>query len=212
MLQHRALVDRALVGDFAAIDRQRRIEQHRAGDPGRRARGARQRFWKPLAKRVADQRIGRRRSEIVRRQRRIDQAAAIEIEHDQRRDFVAVDAGDHDVAHQRRAGRDEARAQRADADPGAAGELEILGNAAVEIEAGVEIVGIGRLERIAEFVKAFFVEGRRGQFRLAPIARRDVRPLGANFQLAVVRHQLCVIARAREGRHGRSGWCRGAPT
>ena len=38
-------------------------------------------------------------------------------------------------------------------------ELEILGDAAVEIEAGVEIVGIGRLERIAEFVKALFVEG-----------------------------------------------------
>src|SRR5947209_1603024 len=35
MLEHRALVDRALVGDFAAVDRQRRIKQHRARDAGR---------------------------------------------------------------------------------------------------------------------------------------------------------------------------------
>src|SRR5207342_3000269 len=84
---------------------------------------------------------------------------------------------------------------RSDADPGAAGELEILGDAAVEIEAGVEIIGICGLERIAEFVKALLVERLRGQFRLTPVTRRDVRPPGAHFQLAVVGQKLCVIAK-----------------
>ena len=36
MLQHCALVDRTLVGNLAAIDRQWRIEQHGASDPRRR--------------------------------------------------------------------------------------------------------------------------------------------------------------------------------
>ena len=79
--------------------------------------------------------------------------------------------------------------------PGAAGELEVLRDAAVEIEAGVEIIGIGRLDGVAELVKALFVERGRGEIGLAPVARRDVRPLGANLELAVVRQQLCIIAR-----------------
>ena len=40
--------------------------------------------------------------------RRVDQAAAVEIEDDQRGDLVAIDAGDDDIAHQGRAGRGEA--------------------------------------------------------------------------------------------------------
>src|SRR5215468_4768708 len=35
MFQHRALVDRALVGDLAAVDREWRVQKDRAGDPGR---------------------------------------------------------------------------------------------------------------------------------------------------------------------------------
>jgi hypothetical protein len=51
-----------------------------------------------------DQRIGRRQRQIVERKRWIDQSAAVEVEHHQRRYFVAVDAGNDDVAHQRRTG------------------------------------------------------------------------------------------------------------
>src|SRR6267142_2476511 len=86
---------------------------------------------------------------------------------------------------QHRAGRDKPGAERADADPGAAGELEILGNAAIEIEAGAEIVCNDRLDRSAEFVKTLVVKSRGGQLRLTPISRRDVRPFGANLQFAV---------------------------
>src|SRR3984893_9843381 len=79
MLQHRALIDRTLVGDFAAIDRRRRIDRDGAGDPRRGAGGAREQLLKPLAKSVADQGIGGGSFEVIERKRRIDQAAAGEI-------------------------------------------------------------------------------------------------------------------------------------
>src|SRR5258707_12386833 len=69
MLQHRALIDRPLVGDFAAIDRHRRIQKDRPHDPRRRPRRHRQEFGKSFAKRAADQGIGRRCREIIRWQR-----------------------------------------------------------------------------------------------------------------------------------------------
>src|SRR6266516_6069599 len=158
LIQHRALIDRALVGDFAAVDRQRRVDEDRARDPGRRPRRRRQKFCQPLATCLADQGIGCRRDEVVGRKRRTDETAAVEIENDQRRHLVAVDAGNHHVPNQWRAGRDQSRAERTDADPGTACELEILGYASVEIETGAEILGVYRLDRIAEFVKAFIVE------------------------------------------------------
>src|SRR5882757_3823423 len=64
-VEHRALIDRALVGDFAAIDRQRRTQQDRARDPGRRPRRGREKFCEPLAKGVADQWVARRHGEII---------------------------------------------------------------------------------------------------------------------------------------------------
>ena len=71
-------------------------------------------------------------------------------QEDQRTDFAALVAGDHRVLHQRRQCTDQAQAQRTDADPGAGRQLEILGDAAVEIEALAEVVRVGRLERVAE--------------------------------------------------------------
>src|SRR5947209_6160270 len=198
MFQHRALVDRALVGDLAFVNRQRRIEQHRAGDARRRTGGSGGKCLQPLGKFAAHDGIGRRRRKIARRQRRIDHAAAVKIEHRQGREFIAVDAGDHHIAEQRRADRDKARAQRADADPGAAGELEIFRDAAVEVEAGMPVVGIGRLDGVAELVEALFIERRPRQFRLAPVTGRHIRPLGANLQLAVIWNELGVVARNRQ--------------
>ena len=62
-------------------------------------------------------------------------AAGVEAREDQHADLAAVDAGDHHVLHQRVAGGDDLRAQRPDRDEGAGGELEVLGDAAVEHEA-----------------------------------------------------------------------------
>ena len=195
MIQHRALVDRALVGDFAAIDRQRRIEQHGAGNPGRRSGRGRQKFGETFAKRRADQGVGGGRGEVV------GGSAGLTRRQPSRSRITSADISSRlmpAITTSRTSGAQAAtkpRAQRTDADPGAAGELEILGDAAVEIEAGMKSSGIDRLERVAEFVEAFLVERGRGQLRLAPIARRDIRALGAHFQLAVVRDQLGVVAR-----------------
>jgi len=49
MFQHRALVDRALVGDLALVDRERRIQQDRARDPRRGTGGRRQKARQALA-------------------------------------------------------------------------------------------------------------------------------------------------------------------
>src|SRR5215217_2121242 len=109
--------------------------------------------------------------------------AAVEIENDQRRYLVTIDAGNHNITHQRRTGRDESRTKRTDTDPGPACEFEILGNAAIEIKTDAEIGGMHRLDRITQLIDAFLIERRRGQFRPTPIARRDVRSLGSNLQL-----------------------------
>src|SRR6202044_510723 len=99
---------------------------------------------------------------------------------------------------QRRASRDEAGAQRTDADPGAAGELEIFGNTAVEVETLGKIAGHRRLRGIAELVETFFVEGSLGEFALTPIARRDIRSPDAQFELAVAGRELDLVAKHRK--------------
>ena len=68
-------------------------------------------------------------------------AAGLDVGKHQHGDVVAVGAGDHRVANERRAMIDELRAQRAGADPGAARELEVLGEPAVEQQA---LARIGR--------------------------------------------------------------------
>src|SRR3954451_4846815 len=75
MLEHRALVDRTLVGDLALVDRERRVHEDRArdsrpGTPGRAEKSAR-----PFAKSLAPQPVAGRDDEIVGRQRRVDQPA-----------------------------------------------------------------------------------------------------------------------------------------
>src|SRR6185312_6009781 len=179
VLQHGALVDRTLVGDLAAVDREGRIEQDRTGDAAGRSGRARKQLLEALAERRPHRRIIGGAGDIISGKLWIDETTTIEIEDNQRRDFVAVDARDHDVAYQRRASGDEACAQGTDGHPGAACKLEILGDAAVEIEAGVEIIDISRLDSVAKLVETFLVEGGLGQFRLTPIARRHVRPAGA---------------------------------
>ena len=133
-------------------------------------------------------------------------AAGVEIGEDQDRDDIAVRAGDHDVAHIGRAMRDEGDAQRPDADPGAGRELEVLGDAALEQQA---LFGVGRIvepQRVAEPVEALLVERLRGQLRLAPVARRDVRA-------AAAAPRICRRA-ARASRRGRAAagryWWRSA--
>ena len=194
MLEHRALVDRALVGDLAAIDRQWRVEQDRARDSRRGARRAGQELRRAarempagsVGSAAAAARLSAGSVGLMRRQ---PSRSSITSADNSSRLMPAMTTS--------RTSGAQAATKRARSGPTLTQvplrELEILGDAAVEIEAGIEVVGIGRFERVAELVKAFLVEGVRGQLRLAPIARRDVRPLGANFHLAVVRHSLASL-------------------
>src|SRR4051812_49731219 len=69
MLEHRALVDRALVGDLALVDRERRGHEDRAHDPRRRYRGRPEQAGQPLAKCLAHQPGAGPDDGIVRRPR-----------------------------------------------------------------------------------------------------------------------------------------------
>ena len=102
MRQHGALVDRALVGDLADIER-RRLGQQRSR--------ASTRVEEPVDGRREARRAGRlnssrtprdrpaRRAAARRRQFGRKLAAGLDVGQHQRRDVVAVGAGDHHVAH-----------------------------------------------------------------------------------------------------------------
>ena len=97
----------------------------------------------------------------------------------------------------RRGGGERADAQRADMHPGSGGELEVLGQPAVERDA---LGGIGRIDqahRVARAVEALLVERRGGEIGPLPVARRHVRAAHAHFELAAARHQLDLDARHR---------------
>ena len=93
-------------------------------------------------------------------------AAGGDVREDQEADLVAAMAGHHDVLRQGCQRGDARNAQRADADPGAGVELEILGDAAVEEQAEFGPVRIGEFHGIADQIKAFRVERLRGQLGL----------------------------------------------
>ena len=57
---------------------------------------------------------------------------------------------------------DEAGAYRAEADPGAGCELEVLGDAAIEQQALPGIVGVGKSERVADAIISVLIESLRG--------------------------------------------------
>ena len=102
MGKYRALVDRALVGHFADIERRRVGEQNGAGDAARRAAARGDKRIEQTGERghhswVGKQSLGR----SVRRKIGRELTAGVEIGKNQRRDFVAVRARHDHVPHQR---------------------------------------------------------------------------------------------------------------
>ena len=102
-------------------------------------------------------------------------AARLDIREYQRRDIVAIRTGEHHVAHIGREMVDETGPQHADPGPGAGGQLEILGEPAVEQQTLAGIVRVDEFERIAQLVEAFRVKGLARERVLPPITERDVR-------------------------------------
>ena len=199
MGKHRALVDRTFVGDLAHVKRRRFGEQDGAVDASRRAAvRIRERFQK-VRECVFDPGVlEHHRGGGVRRQIRRQLPASVDVRNDQGGDVVAVGSRQYDVTHQRRAMRDKRHAQRSDADPGAGGELEVLGNAPVEKKAFGRIGGVLEFERVADFIKPFLVEGGRSDGRRAPIAGRNVGALEPGLELALLGNEFDLDTRQRQ--------------
>jgi hypothetical protein len=134
VLQHGALVDGALVGDFALVDGGRLVQQVQPGDAGGAAGGLRASVSSTCWKWACTAGL----SSTCCSARAVGQAGELANGgggKEQRAHFVAVDAGDHRVLHVGRGGGDDPGPQRPHADEGAGGQLEVLGDAAVEAQA-----------------------------------------------------------------------------
>ena len=78
-----------------------------------------------------------------------ERSAGFDVRKDQRTDLVAIGSGDDDIARIRLERLQEATAQRTDVHPSAGRKLEILGDSAVEQQAGARIAGVFEFERVA---------------------------------------------------------------
>jgi hypothetical protein len=124
------------------------------------------------------------------RQVGVERAAGADVGEHQGADERLPAAGDHRVERQRRERRDRGAAQGSAVHPGAAGELEVLGDAAIEPQAPLGMPGIDQRHRIAETEVAFVVEGRGAERRVVPVAGRDAVAAGAQLELVVHRCEL----------------------
>ena len=118
-IEDRALVERALVGHLAGVERRRLVEDNRPfesrGAAGRARARTRQQRAQPAPNRGRPGEDGRWRRSCGRSGAEVRQASTSgTIEHS---DIIAIVSGDHRVANVWREMREDARAQRADADP-----------------------------------------------------------------------------------------------
>src|SRR5208282_4965919 len=181
---------------FPRIERRRFFEQDGARHAVRAARRLRGETFQQRAELREHGTVAKDfRRGNPRRNRVEHRATRIQIRKDQNADIVAVVTGDNDIARKRREVTQDFRAQRTDADPRSAGELEIFGKAAVEEEAFVDVVRIDETQGIAEKIEAVFVEDFLRQLRLAPVPRRDIRAADSRLELAVARDEFQLDAR-----------------
>ena len=178
IFQHRALVDVALVGDLAAVGARRLVLHERAHRALRRAAAfgraagawlaARAYCSSPSGKALACG-VGNTSRPISERSWPV----------------ITTSATCGAIALTMRG------LQRPDADPGAAGQLEVLRHAAVEGDALRRIGLVDQLAGVADLVEAFLVEGR-GRQRVLVAGSRErcwgpctrissLLPLGTNF-------------------------------
>src|SRR6266850_1580511 len=176
-----ALLHVALVGDLVGVDRRRLAHHHQ---PPRVRRAAA----------FAGQYLQRRTQPVAY----IGALLGCGAQKHERPDLVAVVAGDDCVLDQRIGRGDELHAHGTHVDPGAGGELEVLGDAAVEDDALHRLLGIGELHRVADAVEPFLVERRAGQVVALVVARHHVRSAHAHLELAAARHELDLARRHRQ--------------
>src|ERR1700733_2106647 len=122
-------------------------------------------------------------------------ATSAQVREDHHPDIFPVAPRDHYVTNERREMVEDPCAQRANTDPSAGGEFEVLGKAAIKDKSLIDVGRVNKTHGITELVKAFLVEGRLRGFWLAPIARHDVRTSNARFQFASARNEFELNAR-----------------
>src|SRR5579863_6041854 len=120
----------------------------------------------------------------------MQRATSMEVREDHHSDILSVAPRDHYVPNERREMVEDPCAERANTDPSAGGEFEVLGKAAIKDKTLIDVGRINKTHRITELVKAFLIESRLRRFRLAPIARHDVRTSNARFQFAFARNEF----------------------
>src|ERR1700722_5857492 len=117
-------------------------------------------------------------------------ATSMQVREDHHPDILSVAPRDHYVTNERREMVEDPCAERANADPSAGSDFEVLGKAAIKNKSLIDVGGINKTHGIAEPVEAFLVESPLRRFRLAPIARHDVRTSNARFQFAFARNEF----------------------
>ena len=199
--QHGALVDRALVGDLAAVDR-RRLGQHERARHARRAAGAgRRAASRPGAGRTrAPRGVAEHLRRAARRpagRRSARQASSAR--EDQQADLVAVDAGDR-----RRPARSGSPAAMICARSGPTetkvpvASLKSSAMRPSNTKPSSGRAGSIGLSGVAAAVEAFVVEALGRLLGRAPVAGRDVRAAVAHLELVADRHELQLDARRRQ--------------
>ena len=203
MLEDCALIERALVGHLASIERGRRFEHDGAAagakrcrwrrtqtSPAARAEHSRTAAWLS----TADIGASAGKSGVSPRQ------ASTSATSSSTKDVVAIVSGDHRIADVGCEVRDESCAERPDADPRAGREFEVFLDAAIEDRGPYQCLAIDRFRCIAHAIEPFIVEGLTRQGILPPIAGRHVRAADPHLQFFRHRHQLGLDAQAQAGR------------
>ena len=212
MLQHRALVDRAFVGDFAAVDLTTAYRAARRGQSASRTGRLGRETRQALIETRAQDRISRSGCRSSRRQRRIDARQPSR----SRMTMAASSSRLMPAITTSRTSGAQAATKRARSGPTLT-QVPLPSLKSSEMRPSkskprIEVVGDGQFQRVAELIETFVVESFRGQFRLAPIARRHIRPLAAHLQACRCWVRVWRRCPARAGRHGRSGWYAARPT
>src|ERR1700728_756099 len=117
-------------------------------------------------------------------------ATSAQVREDHHPDIFPVTPRNHYVTNERREMVEDPCAERANTDPSAGGEFEVLGKATIKDKTLIDVGGVNKTHGVTELVEAFFVESPLRGFRLAPIARHDVRTSNTRFQFAFARNEF----------------------
>ena len=172
--QHGGRAERGFGRHLAAVERRRLGFDDDAHDAVRAAGAARGERIEHLLEARPDPRAREHAHRIgVGGQIGIERAAGGDVRKHQRGDERLPAAGDHHVERERRERSDRRTAQRSDVHPGAGGKFEVFGNAPVEAQAALGVIGVHERDRIAEAEVTLVVECGGSERGVVPIARRD---------------------------------------